>query len=629
MAQKFVGIDLGNRKVKIAVITSGLRGVQVLHVWEQAIQPAEKEGGHPLDPAIDATLQLIRERGLKHLPTGISLPGGEGSYRVLSFPFDDPRQIAQAIDFEIDGQFPLPIEQLAVDHLAVKRGDGRGRALVVAAKRANIDHIVARMQLAGVDLRVVTTGALAMAQAMAGTPTPPLPPSVEPELQPVSLIVDMGEKSTDLVTLGEKGPVAARSLRRGGRQLVRELAKLWRIDKAAAQAALEREGTLNDPAVRRAMQPLLREIEHTRTWLRAEVGCHVVEIRLSGGTLLRDLGTWLQAETGVEVGPVAPRESPQLRGVEGHDWSGSLIALGTAMATGRRPLIQLHDAFEGGGEGQWIQQHLSTLLALGVAILCFATVDTLVRVRAAERHRDAYLAELEGESLRAFGQQLSSSAEVQAKLASVEGGDINSKIPERGALEVLEALTKLAAPAGGREQAAPIELPPGYTSSVDETGQVVVLTPDGQPVPLAADGTPMLPAADDPTGAAASQPEAETPAEDPAAGPPVVTDPNAGILADDDLVFSYIEIRELKTEMKLSATRTSAQDRLARKLEQVNCIQEVKTGKVNERNDRRVFEMNFDHNCFYGNLATGMTSEEEEPEEEEPEELEDDEEEED
>ncbi|HLT36008.1 MAG TPA: hypothetical protein VK034_06975, partial [Enhygromyxa sp.] len=155
MAQKFVGVDLGNRKVKIVVATAGLRGAQVLHVWEQEVVGDKDD---PIDAVIDTALRMIKERGLGHLPTGVALPGDAGSYRVLSFPFDDPRQIAQAINFELDGQFPVPIDQLVTDHLTIKRGDGRGRALVVAVKRSVIERVVARMQLADIDLKLVTTG---------------------------------------------------------------------------------------------------------------------------------------------------------------------------------------------------------------------------------------------------------------------------------------------------------------------------------------------------------------------------------------------------------------------------------------------------------------------------------------
>lgn len=604
MAQKFVGVDLGNRRVKIAVITSGFRGAQVMHVWEKSVSGTPGEGGDPTDPAIDTALKMIEERGLAGLPTGVCLPGGSGSYRVLTFPFEDPRQIAQAVTFEADGQFPLPIEELAVDHLTIKRGDGQGRALVVAAKRTTIQHVTARFELAKLNLKLVTTSALALAQALSTLPAPELPPGSTDPGEPVRLIVDIGYKSTDVVALAKTGPVGARTLRRGTRQLVRELKKAWRVDAQTAERTLAEQGNVDDPAVRRALQPLLRELEHTRQWLRAELGCQIVEIQLAGGaSRLRGLGPWVGRELGLQVGPVAPAEGGALRGVQGREWGGALVALGAAVATGRRPLIQLHDAFDGGaGDGEWLQKQVPTLAALGVAILAFAFADSLVKVRAAERERDAYAAELETETADVFGTAYGSSDLVRAKLASVDGGDMRSQIPERGALEVLELLTKHTAPEGGRQAPEALPLPPGYTTGVGPDGLPAIMGPDGQPVPMGPDGQPMIPGAD-PTGAA--PPAAEPPAGEEGEGFALapVTDINAGVLPDDDLVVTSIEIRELKVEMNVSATRSTTQDRLAVKLERIACIDEITKGVVRDRNDRNTFEMTLDHNCYTGNTA--------------------------
>jgi len=616
MAQKFVGIDLGHRKVKLAVISAGLRGAEVLHVWEQEVAAAKPasapaEGSDPVevvDAALDTALRMIKERGLGHLPTGVALPGGAGSYRVLSFPFDDVRQIAQAINFELDGQFPVSIDELVTDHLPIKRGDGRGRALVVAVKRSLIQHVVARLQLANVDLKLVTTGALAIAQALASTPIPAALGAGDPALHPVALVVDFGHKNTELVALGNDGPIAARSMRRGGYQLVRELQRTWRLDKQAAERALERDGSIEDPMVRRALQPLLRELEHTRQWLRAEFGCVVVQLRLCGGvSRLRGLEQWLARETGLDTGLVAPKESRLLSQVGSRDWSHALVALGAAVATGRRPLIQLHDAYDsGGGEGAWFQQNFSTVAALGVAILAFAGVDTLVRVKAAERELAAYTAEFEQETRAVFGSPLTSSAAVMAELNKVDGSEKASLIPERGALEVLELVTKAATPKGGRvaPEAASVMLPPGYTTSVDSSGATTVLGPDGSPVPMDSTGMPMIPA--DP--ATEDDPGAEGQAEGPGSGPSPVADRNAGILVDDDLLISSVEIRELKVELSLTASRATAQDRLGTKLKQYACVRGISKGSIKERNERQAFDMSLDHNCFTGSLAIEGTS---------------------
>jgi Tfp pilus assembly PilM family ATPase len=614
MAQKFVGVDLGNRSVKIAVVTTGLRGAQLLHVWEQDVQENQSESAagkaDPIDASIDTALRMLRERGLRHLPVGVALPGDAGSYRVLSFPFDDVRQIVQALSFELDGQFPVPIEQLVTDHIVIKRGDGRGRALVVAAKRSLIDHIRARFKLAEVDLKLITTGALAIAQAMASTPIPPLPPGSPSTAEPLSLIVNFGDKSSELVALGSSGPIAARSMRRGARQLRRELERAWGLDSVALEAVLQRDASTDDPQVIRALQPLLREIEHSRQWLKAEFGGQVVELRLSGGIArLRGLDRWLARETGLDTALVSPKESGALRQVQGRDWTGAVVALGTAVATGRRPLIQLGDSYEsGGGEGLWIQQNFSTLAALGIAIVAFAGVDTMVRIKAAERERDAYALELERETLAMFGASLDTADAIRAKLGEVEGGDSQAQIPERGALEILEIIAKSSAPKGGRPPPGANQLPPGYTTGIGPDGAPIVIGPDGMPATSDAAGNLLSPSmGGPPQNGGDGEGETEGEPSEPAVQVAPVTDSNAGILADDELLFATVDIRPLKIDLDLSATRATAQDRLAVKLKQYGCVREITKGMVRDRNDRKSFEMSIDHNCYVGSV--GITEE--------------------
>ena len=93
-----------------------------------------------------------------------------------------------------------------------------------------------------------------------------------------------------------------------------------------------------------------------------------------------------------------------------------------------------------------------------------------------------------------------------------------------------------------------------------------------------------------------------------------VTDPNAGILADDELQFSSVDIRELKIELSVSATRATAQDRLAVKLDEYACIRTVTGGSIKERNERQAFDMSIDHNCFTGSIALEGTSDSTAPE---------------
>ena len=80
MAQKFVGIDLGRHVVKAVVVAAGLRRATVLDVIERSVDPTA--GADDLGSSLAAAAELLREHGLRHLPTGLALPSGTGSFRT-------------------------------------------------------------------------------------------------------------------------------------------------------------------------------------------------------------------------------------------------------------------------------------------------------------------------------------------------------------------------------------------------------------------------------------------------------------------------------------------------------------------------------------------------------------------
>jgi hypothetical protein len=394
-------------------------------------------------------------------------------------------------------------------------------------------------------------------------------------------VVDIGEQTTEIVALTETGPIAARALRRGGRQATRALARAARIDLAAAEATKHSEGAIAGfgqgprpmlDALTKAMIPVLREIEHTRQWLRAECETDVTEIRLTGGgARLHGLPEWISQETGLPVLPAAAHPGFELKGFETIAGDGSLAALGAAIGAGRRPLLQLRD-LEATAKGTTVfEERFGSLMTLGVAMLAFAGVETVISVKALEKERTAYEDELAAITTELFGEELLTQEDVELALMSVEGAQRAKVVPERGALEVLAMLSRTVKPSEG---------PKSPTPEADKPALIPVVPADGQP------------------GVMPAPPEA-------AALAPVP--PDAGIVFDDDLIVTYADVRELKMKLIVTAARATAQDRLALKLEDIACVSSVSKGKIRDVNDVSQFEMNVNHNCFRGSLATGAS----------------------
>ncbi len=579
MAQKFVGLDLGTHEVKAVLISAGLRQTQILEVVVEPV-PLRTGGGDDVGAALEVGLGILRRRGWNHYHVGVCLPGSSSSFRVLKFPFADPRRIAQAIAFEAEGQFPIPLEDLEYDHVPVATG-ATGQALMVAVRRDIIDRITRAFKAAAVDLKLITVDAVATAQVL----DPAIPELVKNDpgdtRVPAVLLLDIGHHTTDLVALGAKGPLAARILRRGGSHVTRALQEHYRLDLVAAEKAKIESGFLphrgqgqltpaqleSGSLVARAIEPIVREVEHTRLWLRAEFGAEVTQIRLSGGgSRLRGLDAYLAEQIGLPAVHARPRDNLGVRTFRSHDWTATAAALGAAVGCARRPLIQLHKdiSSQRGGDGTWIIERMSTIAALGFAILVLAAIDTMVKVSAMESERLAREEELGEASNKVFGEPLTSVETIEARLNEVETQDITSLIADRGAIEVLAAFTKASVPTGPKPPpvAPPAPLEP---SEGGEGGE------SPAPAPEAAPAAPL---------------------------PPV--DLNAGIAWDDDFQVSSIEIRPRAIQFRASATRQTAQDRLkTRLMSMLPCVVSFQLARMREENDRKVFDPTLEHDCYF------------------------------
>jgi len=606
MAQKFIGLDLGTHGVKAVLVSAGLRTIQVLDMHEEAVV-LRPDGDDSLDAAIEVAVSVLKRRGWSHYPAGVVLPGGVGSYRVLRFPFGDARRIAQAISFEVEGQFPVPIEELDIDHLVVSGTKNVGQALVAAVKSEVVKKVSDGLESAGIDIKAVTVPPLAIGQVL-DAPAPAIAdPAAAEGRVPVALVVDIGHRNSELVALGPKGPVAARSLRRGGFHVTRAIARAYSIEPAEAETMKHAQGILphegaeldGDQArlsavIAKSLEPLIREVEHTRLWLRTELGCEVTVLRISGGAAAhRGLREYISAQTGITVETAIPRDSSVLKRVDGRDWSRATAALGAAVAASRRPLIQLYkDAGSRAGEGGWLIEKVSTLAVMGLAILAFGALDTVAKMQAYEIEEEVYATELAAATEKVFGEELLDVTELDARLDAVEVRDVTSLVQSRSALDVMNALFKAAAPSGPK----PAPLLPG--SEEDDAAAAAAAAavaagalPDGSPLtgPVSSSDPPGSSSLATPSSTSSdpSSPEAET---------------SAGLTWEDQLVFLAVEVRAQKIDLTASATRITAQSYLKRRFQMISCVSNVQEGKLKTSNDRKSFEMSLEHTCLFSPL---------------------------
>jgi general secretion pathway protein L len=293
---RILGLDLGAGAVKAVLVETSFRGWSVVDrarapllvdAPPPAATGASATPGAPALPAPGqagpfarhaATVQaLLAERGWDFDTAVVAFPGAAGvSTSVLTLPFTDLRRIEQTIGFEVEGQIPFDLADVAWDWQALGARDGKTELLVGVARRADVASLLASLGTVGVDPAAVLPAgtayaALALAGALAGAPAGDATPAAGAEgsapapatARPADVVVDVGWDRTSVAVLADGVCESARTFAFGAAQLARA-------------------GDEPD-ALRRALVPLAREVRSTlRAWRARGGGRAAGRILLAG-----------------------------------------------------------------------------------------------------------------------------------------------------------------------------------------------------------------------------------------------------------------------------------------------------------------------------------------------------------
>jgi general secretion pathway protein L len=340
MAQRILGLDLGAHEVKAVLLENAFRGYAVAG----AARAPVAAGDAPLvERQGAAARELLAGAGFKFDAAVVAYPGAGVSSVVVTLPFTDPRRIEQTVAFEVEGQIPFDLADVAWDWQPLGTRDGKTDLLVAVTRKEELAALVAALATAGVDPRAIVPAAPAYAALFA---TGVVAAAAGGEAQGTEAVVDVGAERTSIALVAAGGCEAARTFAFGTAQLARAVARELGVSEADASAILAGgEGTELPPrlaaaaadprtadALRRAVAPLGRELRATlRAW-RARVGQRRVErLHLAGAAA----GAAVLADAlAPEVeGPVAPLAlaGPAAEKIDARSAPALALALGLAL----------------------------------------------------------------------------------------------------------------------------------------------------------------------------------------------------------------------------------------------------------------------------------------------------------
>lgn len=226
---KAVGIDIGSRAVKLAVVDGGPKGARLVRFVER---PYETEGAPTQAQILDTLKKALAAAKAPRNAASFAMPAERCVLREVSVPFTQEDQINKVVKFEFEPHLhSAAIEDVIVDFVITGPARTGTRLLVMACEKPTLARLLEELKQGGVDpLHVDIDVAALWNVATASGAT---------EAHPNCLILDVGARTTKTLLVQNGRLKVARSIRIGAESAKKRLTTDFEGDTDAAAKALE------------------------------------------------------------------------------------------------------------------------------------------------------------------------------------------------------------------------------------------------------------------------------------------------------------------------------------------------------------------------------------------------------
>lgn len=228
---KAVGLDIGSRACKVAVLSGGGKGARLLRYAEKEYDLGTAGA---LTPAavLSALKAALSEARAPRNSVAVSLPAELCTLREITVPFTEDDQIKKVVKFEFEPHLHASsIDDVVIDYVKTGATKGGTRLLVIAASKETLRSRLDQLKEVGVDPLHVDVDVASLfnvanqAKVFEGDPN--------------CLIIDIGARTTKTLLVQDGRLKVARSIRLGAQSPVQRLTSEFQGDADAARRAME------------------------------------------------------------------------------------------------------------------------------------------------------------------------------------------------------------------------------------------------------------------------------------------------------------------------------------------------------------------------------------------------------
>lgn len=448
----YLGIDIGTTAVKVAVIRTAYRKVQLAGL--AAVEVAQAgDAVSAISAAVRAAMGTLGGTGDA---IATSLEGQKGTARVVGLPQSAAKSIGEVLPFELESALPFDLAEAVFDYRVLPgASETKGEELQVLVGIAKTADVVARIDLVKAALAVEPERI-----GLGAFPVTNLVPFLPALAEGTVAVVDLGTVSSDVVVLKNGEPLFARTLGLGTKGL---------------------PGTADK---------LARELRTTIAAYRSLGGDTPGAVYLcGGGAYVSGAEAFLSSALRMEVRQVtAPAlEAPTLSPEQGASIARFAKAIGLALgfmprSTGlnlrKGPL-----AFERGFA--WVKEKVPLLAGLAAVVLVSFLFSAWAQLYAKSKEKVVLESALASVSKEILGEETTSPSRAQELVTAQTSINDEDPLPHADAFDVMVKLSEMI-PSSMTHDIEELDIQKGHVIVHGVVGSI----PDAQAIKTSVAGDP-------------------------------------------------------------------------------------------------------------------------------------------
>lgn len=305
-----LGVDIGQSTIKLVAINNSNMGKFTLDSMGEIKAPvvdAAQINSSKHFNQIGATIKsLISDLKIKNKQVVANLPENEVISRLIRLPPLKDSEILDALRFEAETFVPYPLEEVSLDYEIIEKDDaGRLTIFVIAARNDLISNYVKMFRSLGLELLAIESPAVAYRRV------------IKNGIKTVErvIILDIGEKFSDIFNVNKGNVYFSRSLPIGGESLTRAVSLGLGLDMASAEEYKKAYGINENELegkIRLATMPVFNsitdEVRKAMALFMEDTGGKSLELLVlsGGGANLPGMAEELTKILGIEVQVAQP-----------------------------------------------------------------------------------------------------------------------------------------------------------------------------------------------------------------------------------------------------------------------------------------------------------------------------------